>query len=77
MQNRPSKRRYNELRNIILEVNISPYAEGSCMAKFGNTHVLCTASVDNKLPPWLRNTGKGLGNSRIRHAPKINTFQNG
>jgi ribonuclease PH len=47
------------LRNIILEVNISPYAEGSCMAKFGNTHVLCTASVDNKLPPWLRNTGKG------------------
>ena len=59
MQNRPSKRRYNELRNIILEVNISPYAEGSCMAKFGNTHVLCTASVDNKLPPWLRNTGKG------------------
>ena len=59
MQNRPSKRRYNELRNIILEVHISPYAEGSCMAKFGNTHVLCTASVDNKLPPWLRNTGKG------------------
>jgi ribonuclease PH len=59
MQNRPSKRRYNELRNIILEVNISPYAEGSCMAKFGNTHVLCTASVDSKLPPWLRNTGKG------------------
>ena len=38
MQNRPSKRRYNELRDIILEVNISPYAEGSCMAKFGNTH---------------------------------------
>jgi len=59
MQNRPSNRHFNELRNIILEVNISPYAEGSCMAKFGNTHVLCTASVDNKLPPWLRNTGKG------------------
>jgi len=59
MQNRPSNRRYNELRNIILEVNVSPYAEGSCIAKFGNTHVLCTASVDNKLPPWLRNTAKG------------------
>ena len=59
MQNRPSNRHFNELRNIILEVNFSPYAEGSCMAKFGNTHVLCTASVDNKLPPWLRNTGKG------------------
>ena len=59
MKNRPSNRHFNELRNIILEVNVSPYAEGSCMAKFGNTHVLCTASVDNKLPPWLRNTGKG------------------
>lgn len=59
MQKRPSNRSYNELRKIVLEVNVSKYAEGSCMAKFGNTHVLCTASVDNKLPPWLRNSGKG------------------
>ena len=59
MQKRPSNRSYNELRKIILEVNVSKYAEGSCMAKFGNTHVICTASVDNKLPPWLRNSGKG------------------
>ena len=59
MQKRPSNRSYNELRKIVLEVNVSKYAEGSCMAKFGNTHVICTASVDNKLPPWLRNSGKG------------------
>ena len=59
MQKRPSNRSYNELRKIVLELNVSKYAEGSCMAKFGNTHVLCTASVDNKLPPWLRNSGKG------------------
>ncbi|MGA0411503.1 MAG: ribonuclease PH [Candidatus Puniceispirillales bacterium] len=59
MINRPSKRLHNELRDISLEINFSPYAEGSCMTKFGNTHVLCTASIDNKLPPWLRNTGKG------------------
>ena len=59
MQKRPSNRSYDELRKIVLEVNVSKYAEGSCMAKFGNTHVLCTASVDNKLPPWLRNSGKG------------------
>ena len=59
MINRPSKRLHNELREINLEINFSPYAEGSCMTKFGNTHVLCTASIDNKLPPWLRNTGKG------------------
>ena len=59
MKKRPSNRSYDELRKIVLEVNVSKYAEGSCMAKFGNTHVLCTASVDNKLPPWLRNSGKG------------------
>ena len=59
MQKRLSNRSYNELRKIVLEVNVSKYAEGSCMAKFGNTHVICTASVDNKLPPWLRNSGKG------------------
>ena len=59
MFNRPSNRNFDELRNIKLEANFSPYAEGSCIAKFGNTHVLCTASVENKLPLWLRNTGKG------------------
>ena len=56
---RPSKRNFNEIRNIILETKVSPYAEGSCLAKFGNTHVICTASVETKLPPWLRNSGKG------------------
>ena len=59
MFKRPSNRNFDELRNITLEANISPHAEGSCIAKFGKTHVLCTASVDNKLPLWLRNSGKG------------------
>ena len=59
MFKRPSNRNFDELRNITLEANISPYAEGSCISKFGNTHVLCTASVDNKLPLWLKNSGKG------------------
>ena len=59
MFKRPSNRNFDELRNIVLQPNISPYAEGSCIAKFGNTHVLCTASIDNKLPLWLRNSGKG------------------
>jgi len=59
MFKRPSNRQFNEMREIILESKVSPYAEGSCIAKFGNTHVICTASVDNKLPPWLRNSGKG------------------
>jgi len=59
MLNRPSNRQYNEMRKIKLESDVSPYAEGSCMVKFGNTHVFCTASIDTKLPPWLRNSGKG------------------
>ena len=59
MFKRPSNRDFDELRDIILEANVSPYAEGSCIAKFGNTHVLCTASIENKLPLWLKNSGKG------------------
>ena len=59
MFKRPSNRNFDELRNISLEANFSPYAEGSCFTKFGKTHVLCTASVESKLPQWLRNSGKG------------------
>ena len=59
MFKRPSNRNFDELRAITLEANFSPYAEGSCIAKYGNTHVLCTASVESKLPLWLRNSGKG------------------
>ena len=56
---RPSGRAVDQLREIALEINVNKYAEGSCLAKFGNTHVLCTASIDEKVPPFLRNTGKG------------------
>jgi len=56
---RPSKREPDALRPISLEVDISRYAEGSCLAKFGNTHVLCTASVEDGVPPFLKGTGKG------------------
>ncbi len=59
MFKRPSNRNFDQLRHITLEANFSPYAEGSCIAKFGNTHVLCTASIENKLPQWLRNSGRG------------------
>ncbi|WP_142849277.1 ribonuclease PH [Telmatospirillum sp. J64-1] len=56
---RPSGRTPDELRQIVLEPNFSKYAEGSCLARFGDTHVLCTASVDERVPPFLRNSGKG------------------
>ena len=56
---RPSGRRADELREITREPGFSKHAEGSCMARFGDTHVLCTASVDERVPPWLRNSGRG------------------
>lgn len=56
---RPSGRTPEELREIELVRDYSPYAEGSCMAKFGATHVLCTASVEDNVPPWLRGAGQG------------------
>lgn len=52
-------RNFNELRKVVFETNVNIHAEGSCLVKFGNTHVLCTASIDEKTPPWLRNSGKG------------------
>jgi len=56
---RPSGRSADQLREIKIEIGINDYAEGSCLVSFGNTRVICTASVDERVPPFLRNTGKG------------------
>ena len=56
---RPSGRQLNQMRKVSFERNFSKHAEGSCLVKFGDTHVLCTASLEEKTPPWLRNSGKG------------------
>ncbi len=52
-------RNFDEIREIVFETNINMHAEGSCLVKFGNTQVICTASIDEKTPPWLRGSGKG------------------
>jgi len=56
---RPSGRAIDQLRQVTLTPGFSKYAEGSCLVKFGDTHVLCTASVEDKVPPFLRNSGAG------------------
>ncbi len=56
---RPSSRAPDQLREITLETNVSRYAEGSCLAKFGATHVLCAASVEQSVPPWMKGQGRG------------------
>jgi ribonuclease PH len=56
---RPSGRAPDQMRVVSLEPGFAKYAEGSCLIRFGDTHVLCTASVEEKVPPFLRNTGRG------------------
>ncbi|MGB2534981.1 MAG: ribonuclease PH, partial [Candidatus Puniceispirillum sp.] len=56
---RPSGRAHDALRSISLEAGFSLHAEGSCLVRCGNTHVLCTASVEDRVPSFLRNSGRG------------------
>ena len=56
---RPSKRAADALRPISLERGVSRHAEGSCLVRFGDTHVLCTATVGESVPPWLKGGGRG------------------
>ena len=52
-------RTFQELRSVSFKTGVNIHAEGSCLVKFGNTQVLCTASIDEKTPHWLKNSGKG------------------
>jgi ribonuclease PH len=56
---RPSGRKPDQMREVVLETGYSRHAEGSCFVRFGNTHVLCTATVDERVPPFMRNSGRG------------------
>ena len=56
---RPSGRADDQMRAVSLELDVARHAEGSCLVKFGDTHVLCVATVEERVPPFLRNTGKG------------------
>ena len=56
---RPSGRKPDQLRSVSFERGFAKHAEGSCMVRFGDTHVLCTASLEERVPPWLKGLGKG------------------
>ena len=56
---RPSGRKLDEIRIISLSTNVNKHAEGSCLVKYGDTHVICTASVDERLPAWVKDLGHG------------------
>ena len=56
---RPSGRAPDEMRAITIETGFTKHAEGSCLISFGDTRVLCTASVEERIPPWMRGKGEG------------------
>ncbi len=67
---RPSQRAADQMRPVTLERAVARYAEGSCLVKFGNTHVLCTASLEDKPPPWLRGQGRGWVTAEYAMLPR-------
>jgi ribonuclease PH len=73
---RPSKRANDEMRSVEIEIGVNRYAEGSCLIKCGNTHVLCTASIEERLPPWLRNSGLGWVTAEYGMLPRATGSRN-
>ncbi|MEO1039010.1 MAG: ribonuclease PH [Pseudomonadota bacterium] len=67
---RPDARPVDALRPVSFQLNAAPYAEGSCLAVFGNTRVLCSASVEETVPPWMRGSGKGWVTAEYAMLPR-------
>ena len=70
---RPSGREADALRRVSFERAVSRHAEGSCLVKFGHTHVLCTASIEERTPPWLKGQGKGWVTAEYGMLPRATT----
>lgn len=73
---RPSGRSLDEMRPIEITTNVTKHAEGSCIIKCGDTHVLCTASIEKRVPPWLKNTGLGWVTAEYGMLPRATTTRN-
>lgn len=73
---RPSGRKFDAIRYVVIETNVNKYAEGSCIIKMGDTHVLCTASVAEKVPGWMRNSGKGWVTAEYGMLPRATDSRN-
>ena len=67
---RPSQRAQDQMRPVSLERGVARYAEGSCLVKFGETHVLCTATLEERGPAWLRGSGKGWVTAEYSMLPR-------
>ncbi|MEM7225991.1 MAG: ribonuclease PH [Pseudomonadota bacterium] len=70
---RPSGRAPDQLRVLALEIDINKHAEGSCLIRCGDTHVICTASIEDRVPPFLRNSGRGWVTAEYGMLPRATT----
>jgi ribonuclease PH len=70
LQRNPSSRQALQIRPVTIEINVNRYAEGSALIKSGNTHVLCTASIDEEVPKWLAGKGKGWVTAEYSMLPR-------
>src|SRR5574337_1375206 len=73
---RPSNRAADELRKVTFERRVARFAEGSCLVRFGETHVLCAASLEEKPPPWLRGQGRGWVTAEYAMLPRATLTRN-
>ena len=73
---RPSRRELNELRSVSIEVGVNRHAEGSCLIRAGETHVLCTASLEERTPPFLKGTGLGWVTAEYGMLPRATNTRN-
>ena len=73
---RPNNRSLDQLRSVSIEAGVSEYAEGSCLIKMGGTHVLCTASIDENVPRWMKGKGKGWVTAEYGMLPRATHSRN-
>ncbi|MEZ7812520.1 MAG: ribonuclease PH [Paracoccaceae bacterium] len=73
---RPSGRQINEMRSISIEIGVMKHAEGSCLIKMGETHVLCSATIEDRAPPFLKNTGLGWVTAEYGMLPRATNSRN-
>lgn len=73
---RPSSRTTDTMRNVSIETNVTKHAEGSCLIKMGDTHVLCTASLEGRVPPWIKGSGLGWVTAEYGMLPRATTTRN-
>ena len=73
---RPSGRNTDEIRPVTIDIDVTKHAEGSCLIKCGDTHVLCTASLEERVPPWIRNSGLGWVTAEYGMLPRATSSRN-